>query len=253
MIYPNQKITSSTTKWLIVAQLFLFLSYWVLFGFNLISSPIGLLEGIVYLYKNNNLVFHFLVSLAFILKCLFIATLISIFISYLSLIPLFKPIIKTIIKFRFLGILGLSFYILILVDGVDTQKLVLMVFAISTFLITAIEAEITSPKQEELDYAKTLGFNVWKTSLEINLLSRTDKIWEIMKQTFAIAWVMLPAIEFLAKSSGGIGVLLTEADKYKRMDWLWSIQFIILLTGIFVDWLFKVTGKFIFTYSSLYK
>lgn len=253
MVTPNEKLPISTMRLIIISQVILFFVYWFSIGFKSIPNPIEIVEAIKYMQSKYNLTYHFITSIIFCLKAIFFATLISIVISYLSLMPVFKPVVKLITKFRFLGVLGLSFYVLTLVSNVEAQKMVLMIFSIGIFLMTAIQAEITSPTKDELDYGKTLGFSPWRISWEINILSKIDRIWEIMKQNFAIAWVMLPAIEYLAKSSGGIGVLLVEANKYMKVDWLWAVQVLIILTGIIVDSGFKTVGKFLFNYSPLYR
>lgn len=253
MLSPNDKLSVSATRLLILSQVILFFVYWFAIGFKSIPNPIEIFNAIIYMQEKYNLAFQFFSSIIFCLKAIFLATLISIIFSYLALMPLFKPIVKFITKFRFLGVLGLTFYVLTLVPNVETQKMVLMTFSIGVFLITAISSEILSTSKDEIDYGKTLKFNPWKVSWEINILSRMDRIWEIMKQNFAIAWVMLPAIEYLAKSSGGIGVLLVEANKYMKVDWLWGVQTLIIFTGILVDSGFRAVGKFIFNYSPLYR
>lgn len=253
MIYPNQELPKSTTKMLILSQIILFFLFWIIIGFKSIPSPLGIIDGFVQLYEEQNLVFNFITSTVFCIKCIFIGTVISLLFSYLSIIPITKFPMKMITKLRFLGTLGISFYVLTLVGNVDQQKVILMTFSIGVFLVTAIQSEISSPSKDEKDYGKTLGFSPWKLSLEINILSRLDKVWEIMRQNFAIAWVMLTTVEYLMKSSGGIGVLLVENNKYKHLEQVWALQIIIILTGMFIDWLFKKSGKFIFSYSSLYK
>lgn len=253
MIVPNEKLSVSSTRFLILGQVILFFIFWFTIGFKSIPNPVEIVKAISYLQKEYNLAFNFFNSIVFCLKAILIATLLSVILSYLALLPFFRPIIKFITKFRFLGVLGLTFYVLTLVSDVNTQKLVLMTFSIGVFLITGIQAEILSATKDEIDYGKTLKFNPWRASLEINIYSRMDRIWEIMKQTFAIAWVMLPAIEYLAKSTGGIGVLLVESNKYMKVDWLWAVQILILFTGILVDTGFRIIGKFIFNYSPLYR
>ena len=57
--------------------------------------------------------------------------------------------------------------------------------------------------------------------------------------------------ENVCKSSGGIGVVLAESSKYIRLDEVYAIQLLILLTGIGLDFVLTKVRGFLFPYTLL--
>jgi ABC-type nitrate/sulfonate/bicarbonate transport system permease component len=103
---------------------------------------------------------------------------------------------------------------------------------------------------KEYDYIKnrTLGLSRWETLWHEVILGKRDILIENMAQTFAILWMMLPSVELLVRSSGGIGVLLTMEAKYFHMNGVIGIILIIVGIGLIIDYLFGLLKVLIAPY-----
>ncbi len=63
--------------------------------------------------------------------------------------------------------------------------------------------------------------------------------------------MLLAAVENIAKANGGIGVVLAESNKYFKMEKVYAVQILILITGIVIDWILRTLKIILFPYSSL--
>lgn len=59
----------------------------------------------------------------------------------------------------------------------------------------------------------------------------------------AMGWMMLPMVEGLFRSEGGIGVMLLVENKYLRLDYVYGIVLMVGLIGLTGDWLILFTKK----------
>ena len=124
-------------------------------------------------------------------------------------------------------------------DTLAEQKQYFLVFGVTVFFCTSIMAIIGSIGRDKYDYAKTLGLSDWEITREVVIFGTADQIVEAIRQNFAIVWMMLAMAENLSKSTGGIGVVLAEQNKYFHFDYVWAIQFLILGTGAFIDYFLR--------------
>jgi NitT/TauT family transport system permease protein len=58
-------------------------------------------------------------------------------------------------------------------------------------------------------------------------------------------------VENICRSDGGIGVILNDQNKHFHYDAIYGIQILILLLGMFLDFMLGVTKRFLFPYSTL--
>jgi len=82
-------------------------------------------------------------------------------------------------------------------------------------------------------------------------LGRLDLVVEVIRQNFAISWMMLTLVEGIVRAEGGIGVLLLNNNKLLRLADVFAIQFVILLMGIFLDYAIGLARQLLFPYSKL--
>jgi NitT/TauT family transport system permease protein len=127
----------------------------------------------------------------------------------------------------------------------------LMVFGISVFMITAFVAMINAIPKDEFNHARTLRMSEWETVWEVVILGRIDHVFEIIRQNFAIAWMMLTMVEGISRSEGGIGTMLLNQSKHLHLDAVFAIQIVILLVGIFMDYLIGVFKNILCPYAKL--
>ena len=155
--------------------------------------------------------------------------------AYLSRIPVFTPIIVILSKFRFLSLIGVSFIFLLFTATSYQAKLVTMSFSILSYLLTGMLAVIRDIPQRMYAYSRTLRMNeaevTWYTVVRGTFYEAVD----LMAQNFAIAWMMLTSIECMFREYGGIGALLVNVYQRKGFEYVFAIQFTILVVGLLLD------------------
>jgi ABC-type nitrate/sulfonate/bicarbonate transport system permease component len=177
--------------------------------------------------------------------------LIALAVTYLSLIPLFSLLSKFIIKCRYLTLTGLIFLFTLLTKNGSDLKISLLIFGIVPFFVTSLLTIIDAINIEEYELCKTLRMNSWKTLWEVVILGRLDQVIEVMRQNFAIAWMMITMVEGLSMSEGGLGTMLIKSNKYVDLGTVFSILIIIFVIGIFFDFLLGQIRYWLFPYTKL--
>jgi len=190
-------------------------------------------------------------SLSLTFKGMFYSIIIALIVSYLALIPFFKPIATFITKCRYLTLTGLIFLFTLLTQNGHQLKLGLLIFGIVPFFVTSLTSIFSSINEQEFDLCKTLRMNSWQTLWEVVILGRLDQVFEVMRQNFAISWMMITMVEGLSMSEGGLGTMLIKSNKYIDLGKVFGILFIILTLGILFDYLLGKIRVWLFPYTNL--
>jgi NitT/TauT family transport system permease protein len=190
-------------------------------------------------------------SLSLTLRGMGISIFISLIICYLSLIPFFQPFAKFIIKCRYLTLTGLIFLFTLLTSDGHSLKLSLLIFGIVPFFVTSLLSIIDSINVQEYELCKTLRMNNWQTLQEVIIIGRLDQVIEVVRQNFAIAWMMITMVEGLSMSEGGLGTLLIKSNKFIDLGTVFAILIIIFLIGVCFDFLLAKMRIWLFPYTNL--
>ena len=161
---PFEQIKKNTSLMITLFWVILVLAFWFISSMgerHLFPSPQQVLTGFSELW-NEGLVVHVFSSLWLCLKAILIAVVISLTITYLSTIPVLKPIAKTISKLRYLPLTGITFYLAIIISDARTMQVWVLVVFMSTYLTTSLLSMIASISQEEFDHARSLRCNRWE-------------------------------------------------------------------------------------------
>jgi ABC-type nitrate/sulfonate/bicarbonate transport system permease component len=214
------------------------LGYFTFSNSTLLPNPLEIIQAAIKLFKAD-LIEHIYASLFLCFRAMFWAILISYGLSVFSTIPLFQPVALFFTQARFLTTVGLTFIFAQITNTTSEQKTVLLVFSITVFLLTGFLSIIADIKKSEFDYAKSLKMNNWQILWELVILGKSDLFIDSIRQNFAIAWMMLPLVETFCRAEGGIGILLTDQNKYFHLDAIYAIQIIVLFIGIGLDLFLK--------------
>ena len=247
---PNKTVSKPTILMIIGIQIVLLLTAWYATG-ELIPKPHEVLNALGNFFKEGELLNELFVSTGLCLEAMGISILISLAISYLTVLPFFRPSAFLFSKGRFLTLVGLSFVFTLMVSSGHGLKVWLMVFGISVFMVTSLVSMIKSIPKADFDHARTLRMNEWQTVWEVVILGKIDQVFEIIRQNFAIAWMMLTMVEGISRSEGGIGTMLLNQSKHLHLDAVFAIQIVILLVGILMDYLIGVFKKILCPYAQL--
>lgn len=215
---------------------------------NLFPTPVQVLNGFGRLWSGG-LVDHLFSSLLLCGQAIIYSVIISLSLSYISVIPLTKNWGKFVMMLRYLPLTGITFYISIFLnDARDIQIWVLVMF-MTTFLTTSLTSMINEISDEEKDHARTLGCSRWEVLWEVIIKGRFDYVFELVRQNLAIVWMMLVSIESILIAAGGLGVLIKNNDRMGDNGAVIAVQIIIILVGIGLDYGITALRRFLFKYS----
>jgi ABC-type nitrate/sulfonate/bicarbonate transport system permease component len=224
---------------------------WELNGGGLIPSPSKIAVAIVNLLSSSYFYDNLFSSLSLTMEGMGISILIALFVTYMSLIPAFNPIAKFIIKCRYLTLTGLIFLFTLLTQNGHDLKISLLLFGIVPFFVTSLLSIIDSINAQEYELCKTLRMNSWHTMYEVVIRGRLDQVIEVMRQNFAIAWMMITMVEGLNMSEGGLGTMLIKSNKYIDLGTVFAILVMIFIIGIFFDFILGQIRYWLFPYTKL--
>lgn len=248
---PFGKISKQTLIIMIVMQVIVTLAVWQTTSDGLIPKPGNVATAFGQLLTTKLFLDNLLVSLVLTLKAMLYSIIITLFFAYLSVIPFFKSIAQFIVKCRYLTLTGLIFIFTLLTKDGSALKLSLLVFGIVPFFTTSFLSVIVNIDKQEYELCKTLGYNNWQTLYEVIIVGKADQVFEILRQNFAISWLMITMVEGLSMSEGGIGSLLIKYNKYNDITNVIALQLAIFLIGLCFDYLLGATRHWLFPHSKL--
>lgn len=244
-----EKPSMRTILMLGLIQIILFVSLAQLNTNEIMPKPLGILDSSVRIITDDGFFDNFFSTLGLILKGMTISILISLTLVYLSLIPGFTGITRFISKLRFLTYTGLLFVFTILLRDGHEIKISLLLFGIIPYFVTSLLAYIEEIPRKEYELCYTLKFNTWKTLYEVIIRGKLHLVLEVIRQNFAIAWMMITSVEGLCMSEGGLGTMMIKSNKYLKIDDVFGVLLIILVLGILFDYIFDVLKVWIFPYT----
>ena len=246
---PFGRINKQTLAIMVAGQIILALLFWHISSNGLIPKPMQVAGALAKLLPTKLLLDNVLESIMLTLKAMFISILITLFFSYLSVLPFFNSIARFLVKCRYLTLTGLIFIFTLLTKDGSQLKLSLLVFGIVPFFVTSFLAVILAIDKQQYELCKTLGYNNWETLYEVIIVGKADQVFEILRQNFAISWLMITLVEGLSMSEGGVGTLLIKYNKYNDLTNVVALQVVIFSIGLFFDYLLGSLKHWLLPYS----
>lgn len=248
---PNRAISKEVLRIIVLSQLALLLLAWAFLAPVIIPRPMDVVGALSNLWRNEGLARELGTSFVLNLEAIILTVIASLFLSYVTVIQFARPIVAFLSKGRFLGLIGLTFIFTLLTGGGHNLKVVLLVFGMTVFFVTSMAAVVAEIPADKFDHARTLRMGEWQVVWEVVVLGTVDKAIEILRQNAAIGWMMLTMIEGIARSEGGVGVLLLNQNKHFHLAEVFAIQMMILLIGLVQDYGIGVFRRFVCPYTDL--
>ncbi|HVR40254.1 MAG TPA: nitrate ABC transporter permease [Thermoanaerobaculia bacterium] len=247
---PNHSISPNVFKILILGEAIMAIAAWWLLPLQVIPKPAEVVRALGNLWMEG-LGRELIISFTLNLEAIFWTLAISLALSYLTVLPAFRPIAAALSKGRFLGLIGLTLIFTLTVGGGHELKLSLLVFGMSVFFITSMVAVITELPKEKFDHARTLGMNEWRVVWEVVVLGTADEAFEVLRQNAAIGWMMLTMVEGISRAEGGVGAMLLNQNKHFHLAEVFAIQIVILVVGILQDYAIGLLRRLFCPYAEL--
>jgi len=248
---PNQAISPMTFRVIIFIQVVIALAIWIGSPFELLPKPGDVIKAFGNLWQHQGLAEELLASFMVVLKALGITVLISLALSYLTVMPFFRSLAQAISKMRYLSLVGFTFPLTVMGLQGDQQKTYLMVFGMTVFFVTSMASVVASIPKEAFDHARTLRMSEWRVVWEVVIIGTASQAFEVMRQNAAIGWLMITMVEGIYRSGGGVGVMLLNQQKYLRMDAIYAVQITILIVALLQDYAIGVIRRLLCPYADL--
>jgi ABC-type nitrate/sulfonate/bicarbonate transport system permease component len=224
---------------------------WQVTAGELIPTPTRVAGSIATILGSDYFYTNLVSSLTLIVEGMGISIAIALIVAYLSLIPVFKPVAAFVIKCRYLTLTGLIFFFTLITNSGHNLKLSLLVFGIVPFFVTSLLSVINAINVEEYEMCRTLRMSSWRALLEVVIIGRFDMVIEVIRQNFAIAWIMITAVEGISMSEGGLGTMLIKSNRFINIDNAFAILIIIFLFGVLSDYLLGLIRGWLFPHTKL--
>lgn len=247
---PNKAVSKATVKLIIAVQVAVFALLWVFSPFPFLPSIGETLRAFADQWQQG-LGGELLVSFYANIQAIGISCVVSLGLAYLTVLAGFRPVVAFLSKLRFLSMVGLSFLFTVMTHSAHQLKLSMLVFSISVFFVTGMADVIEGIPKEQYDLARTLGMGPWRVVWEVVVLGQIDKGFDVLRQNAAIGWMMLTMIESMVRSEGGIGAVLTTANRHFYLNAVFAIQITILLLGLFQDYMLGASKRLFCPYAAL--
>jgi NitT/TauT family transport system permease protein len=247
---PNAVIDKNVMRVVVTTQIAFALLFWLFSPSALLPKPEEVLASFTDLWEQG-LGAELITSFVLNAEAIFFATVVSLLLSYATVMPFFRPVVKFIGKLRFLSMAGLTFLFTLMTTTGHELKLSLLVFSISVFFVTSMEDVIKTIPKEMYDLGRVMHMSPWRLVWEVLILGQFDKVFDVIRQNAAMGWMMLTLVEGIVRSEGGVGTVLLDQNHHFRLSAVFAIQVTILLLGLLQDRFLEFLKKFCCPYAFL--
>lgn len=248
LFFPFGEVSKRTRLTIIVFWVAFFLLLFQVTHSKIIPAPIDIGKSILTLLGTDSFYDDLISSLGTTLKAMLYSILATTGIVYLSTIQMFKPLAEFVSKCRYLTLTGLVFVFTVISNNAAELKMYLLMFGIIPFFVTSFFSIVQEAPIEERWKGYVNRLNRWQTLYEVVIVGKLDMLFEVMRQNFAISWMMITMVEGYAMSGGGIGTLLIKSNKYLNLSNVFAMLLIVLTLGLIFDYLLSMARNMLFPY-----
>ena len=248
---PNRAIDRSISLALIGGWAALGLLIWSLSPWETLPGPMEVWRALGSLWWEHGMGPELFTTLRLITHALITTVLLSMALSYLTVIAAFRPLVEAVSKLRFLGLTGLVVPFTLATGGGYDLKVALLTFGMSTFFVTAMAAEVMGIPRERFEYMRVLGASEGRILWEVVVLGTLDKALDVLRQNLAMGWAMITMVEGISRAEGGLGAMILNQNKAFNLAEVYAILLVILAVGLLLDYGMGVLTRLLCPYAAL--
>jgi NitT/TauT family transport system permease protein len=233
---PNRAIDRTTMLGLVVGWAVVAFLVWLASPWQSLPSPREVWTALGQMWWTHGMGPEMFTTLKLITHALLLTIVISLTLSYLTVIAFFRPFIAAVSKLRFLGLTGLVFPFTLLTGGGYSLKVWLLTFGMSTFYVTAMAQVVMEIPREQFDHMRVLGASEGRILWEVVIRGTLDRALDTTRQNLAMGWAMITMVEGISRAEGGIGALILNQNKHFHLAEVYAILIVILVMGLLLDY-----------------
>ncbi len=248
---PNRPIDKKIALGLVAAWLGVALLIWIVSPFESLPRPGEVWQALGEMWWGEGMGPELFTTLRLIFHSLAITIVISLVLSYATVLPFMRPAVEAVSKLRFLGLTGLVIPFTLITGGGYELKVYLLTFGMTTYFVTSMAQVVVEIPREQFDYLRALGASELRILWEVVILGTLDKAFDVTRQNIAMGWTMITMVEGISRAEGGLGALILNQSKHFRLPEVYAILLLILFVGLLLDYAFGVIARLVCPYVQL--
>ena len=234
--------------WLAIALL-----AWLAMPFATLPKPGEVWSALGSLWWTHGMGPELYTTLKLIGHALLLTVVISMVLSYATVIAAFRPLVAAASKLRFLGITGLVVPFTLITGGGYTLKVWLLTFGMATFFVTSMAQVVMDIPREQFDHMRVLGASELRIWWEVVVRGTLDKALDVTRQNLAMGWAMITMVEGISRAEGGLGAMILNQSKHFLLAEVYAILLVILVVGLILDYAIGALTRVLCPYAELDK
>lgn len=212
-------------------------------------SPSEVATALYNMWAKHQLLSHVWSTLKLNVVGLIYSSVISLAISYLSVIPIFRPFNSFVKLLRYIPFIGFTLIFFSLFTIGWPTKVAMLTTGMTFFLVTSMTDVINSIPRMKYELAKVLGYNDWQVFYNVVVRPTFPQMIDMVAQNAAIGWIMITSIETYSRNEKGIGTQLYAYYSTNNLPEVYALLLIIGFIALLEDNLFSFLKRFLFPYS----
>jgi ABC-type nitrate/sulfonate/bicarbonate transport system permease component len=201
--------------------------------------------------NESNLIYNTWVTLQLNIWGLLLASLISLFVAYLSCLPFLQPLNQVLQWFRYLPIVAFNLVFLSIFTIGWSMKVAMLTAGMAFFLITSMTAVIGQIPRLKFELARVLRYSDWNTFWTVVVRPTLPAMIDVVAQSAAMGWVMIVAIETFNRTEGGIGAAIYSYSSTNQKAEVYVYLVIIGIIAVLEDQFFYWLKRILFPYTTI--
>lgn len=248
---PNRALDRFTALALAGGWAAALLLAWLASPFESLPKPVEVWRVLGTLWWEHGMGPEMFTTLVLIAQATLYTAALSLALSYLSVVPFFRPLVAAASKLRFLGLTGLIFPFTLAFGGGHSLKVALLTFGMTSFFVTSMAQIVVEIPRSEFDHMRVLGASEARIVWEVVVRGTLDRALDVLRQNVAIGWAMITMVEGISRAEGGIGALILNQNKHFHLAEVYAILTVILLLGLLVDYAMAALSRVLCPYAHL--
>ncbi len=245
---PNRPVDRAMMLGLTAFWVALAFLAWLAVPFETLPKPGEVWHALGSLWWEHGMGPELFTTIRLILHALLLTVLISLALSYATVIPFFRPVVEAVSKLRFLGLTGLVVPFTLFTGGGYDLKVAMLTFGMTTFFVTSMAQAVVEIPREQFDHMRVLGASEGRILWEVVIRGTLDKGLEVMRQNLAIGWALITMVEGISRAEGGLGAMILNQNKHFKLAEVYAILLVILVVGLVLDYAVGVLTRVLCPY-----